>query len=314
MILKINKIQAGIRIDKFIHSKFIYSNITDIRKFIRKKDIYVNKLKVTTDYLLNKGDNIFFSDFVEKILLNPINYKNPIEKINSTHNKLILDNIIYEDANLIVINKPYGLSVQGGTGVKISVDDILKNLSNNRQNLKLIHRLDQYTTGVLIIAKNIETANELKRIFKEKKEIKKEYLAIVIGKVKNKEGIIDYHLIKKYENNIEKVYVDKVNGKEAITKYKTLAYSDKQNLSLVRIEILTGRTHQIRVHFKEIGNPILGDFKYGRKNQNNIYNNHNLQLHSYRTTLMFDSRKYIFKAKIPKHIKTVLKNGFFKKF
>lgn len=312
MMLKINKMQAGTRIDKFIYSKFIDSNLADIRKFIRKKEIYVNKLKVPTGYLLKEGDNMFFSDFVEKILSNPSNYQNQGKKISSIHNKLILDNIIYEDTNLFVINKPYGLSTQGGTGVRISIDDIIKNLSNNVQNLKLVHRLDQYTTGVLIIAKNIETANELKRIFKDKKEIKKEYLAIVIGKMKKNDGIINYPLIKKYENNIEKVYVDKTNGKEAITKYKILAYSSKMNLSLVKIEILTGRTHQIRVHFKEIGNPIFGDFKYGKKNQ--VANNHDLQLHSYRTTLMFDGKKYVFKAEIPRHMKTILKNGFFKKF
>ena len=123
------------------------------------------------------------------------------------------------------------------------------------------------------------------------------------GEIKNKSGVINYPLLKKYENNVEKVYVDKINGKEAITKYEVLFYSKKHNISLVRAEILTGRTHQIRVHFKEIGHSVIGDFKYGK----NTEISNKLQLHSWRTSLKLFGKNYTFVADLPSHMIEVCK-------
>lgn len=306
----IDKFQEGIRLDKFLFSKYKNISITDIQKFIKKKEIKVNNNKINSNYILVKNDIITFSDFIKKILESPFKAKIEIEKkIDIKYNNLITNNIIFQDNNLLVINKPSGLSVQGGTGIKISIDRILKNLvSEKENNLKLVHRLDKDTSGVLLIAKNIETANALTKIFKSKNNIKKEYLAFIYGYPKNKCGTINFPLIKKYDNNIEKVYVDKVNGKEAVTKYEIIKYYKKYDISLVKIEILTGRTHQIRVHFKEIGYPIVGDYKYGKKN--NIFNNtcflgKNLLLHSYRTSLKFFGKDYVFIAKIPEYMKMI---------
>lgn len=307
----INNLSSGIRIDKFLLSKYTKMRIINIQKFIKKKEIKVNGKKVHSDYILQNGDIITFSQFVEKILNNPINSRDidkfTSNKIDVKYNNLIINNIIYEDENLLVINKPYNLPVQGGTGINISIDKILKNLNTEETNLKLVHRLDRDTTGVLLIAKNFETTNKLTKIFKNKDNIQKEYLLIVEGKISNPIGVINLPLIKKYENNIEKVYVDKINGKEAITKYEVLFYSPEFDISLVKAEILTGRTHQIRVHFKEIGHPLLGDFKYGKgKNSDKNYITDKLQLHSFRTTLTIFGKKHIFVADIPKHMKDVL--------
>ncbi len=312
MIFKITKEQNNLKLDKFLSSKFTDSNISDIRKFIRKGEIKINKTKVKTNYILSTGDAIEFSDFIKKILTNP-DKKLPInnKKINDKYVNLIIKSILYEDDNLLVINKPYGLSTQGGSGINVSIDDIIKQISNGKEKYKLVHRLDQYTTGVLIIAKNIEYTNELKNIFKTKKDIKKQYLAIVHGEIKNKSGIIDYPLIKKYENNIEKVYVDKILGKEAITKYKVLEYSDKYNISLVEAEILTGRTHQIRVHFKEIGNPVVGDYKYGKLKNSKLKISNKLQLHSLSTKISIFNKDYTFSAPIPEHMKVIIDKALF---
>lgn len=311
MIIRTIQEQNNLKLDKFLSSKFTNSNIGDIRKFIKNGEIKINKKKIKTNYLLSTNDTIEFSDFVEKILANPdrkitINNK----KISENYIKMIIKSIIYEDKNLLVINKPYGISVQGGSGIKISIDDIIKHISNGKEKYRLVHRLDQYTTGVLLIAKNIEYANELKSIFKTKINIKKLYIAVVYGKIKNKSGIINYPLLKKYENNMEKVYVDKVLGKEAITKYKVQKYSEKYNISLVEAEILTGRTHQIRVHLKEIGNPIIGDYKYGKLKNNEVKISNKLQLHSFHTELKIFGKHYTFKAPIPEHMKLVVDKAF----
>ncbi len=315
--IKINDNQSGIRLDKFLLSKYSKMRIVGIQKFIKKKEIKVNNRKVNSDYLLKNNDVITFSTFVEKILNNPINTeeieKFTSEKIDDRYNKLVTDNIIYEDNNILVINKPYNLPVQGGTGIKVSVDKILKNLNTENTNLKLVHRLDRDTTGVLLIAKNFETANKLTKMFKTKEDIKKEYLLVVSGKINSNEGTISLPLIKKYENNVEKVYVDKNNGKEAITKYKVLFYSTKYDVSVVQANILTGRTHQIRVHFKEIGHPILGDFKYsnGINTTNNLNTEGKLQLHSYKTTINIKHERREFVAPIPEQMKNIFKTmGF----
>ena len=304
--IKINNNNNDIRIDKFLLSRYNKMKIINIQKFIKKKEIKVNNKKVVSNYILQDGDIISFSPFVEKILLNPIDReeidKFSSEKIDIKYNKLITDNILFEDKNILAINKEYNLPVQGGTGIKVSIDKILKNLNTEETNLKLVHRLDRDTTGVLIIAKNIESANKLTKMFKTKTDITKEYLLIANGEIKKPNGTINLPLIKKYENNIEKVYVDKENGKEAITEYTLLFYSKKYNLSFVKAKILTGRTHQIRVHFKELGCPILGDFKYGK---NNILSD-KLQLHSYHTHLKLFGKEYDFTAPIPEHMKNIL--------
>lgn len=309
--IKINCNQNNIRLDRFLLDKYKKIKIISIQKFIKKKEIKVNNKKVNSSYLLQVGDIITFSTFVEKILNNPIDL-NSIDKftsykIDEKYNKLIIDNVIYEDENLLVINKEYNLPVQGGTGIKVSIDKILKNLNTDNTNLKLVHRLDRDTTGVLLIAKNFETASKLTTMFKNKNDIKKEYLLFVYGKINNNNnGVINFPLIKKYENNIEKVYVDKINGKEAITKYENLFFSKKYNISLIKAEILTGRTHQIRVHFKEIGHSVIGDFKYSN-NVKNDYFDSKLQLHSFRTTLKLFNKNYCFVADIPDHMKKLLK-------
>jgi 23S rRNA pseudouridine955/2504/2580 synthase len=190
----------------------------------------------------------------------------------------------------------------------MSVAGIISGLSfYGEQKLRLVHRLDRHTTGVLLIAKNIRTADELTKIFKTRNGIRKEYLLIVTGNISKKQGLIDFSLVKRYEGNSEKVYVDNIGGQSALTSYDVLAYSEKYDLSFVKAEILTGRTHQIRVHFREIGNSLLGDFKYGnRRLKRNTISTDKLQLHSYRTILDLFGKKHLFVANIPKHMKKIL--------
>jgi len=240
----------GSRIDKFLCQKYDIS-FALAQKIIRQRKIKVNNKKVNPDYKLNEGDEIAI--FGELKIRN-LKQKKVISENSETFKKF-LSYIIYEDENLLVINKPSGLAVQGGSGIKISVDDYIKG-----KNWQLVHRLDKDTSGVLLIAKNNESADFLTNLFKNK-QITKIYLAIVNGVVKKDFGVINIPLKKKMGNKNEKVYPDLIDGKEAITNYKLLkTYED---YSLVELNPITGRTHQIRVHLKEIGHPIIGDVKYG---------------------------------------------------
>ncbi|MDR0423272.1 MAG: RluA family pseudouridine synthase, partial [Rickettsiales bacterium] len=272
----------------------------------------LNKQKTTADAVLKINDQISLTDFISKIL-NKKNENKPKDKIitkNTLQNFRKL--IIFENDVFFVINKPTGLAVQSGTKTEISVADFLQNGE------KLVHRIDKSTSGLLIIAKNRESADCLSTFFKEKKDMEKIYLAVVFGRFNKQEGQINFPLLKKIENGIEKVYVDK-GGKEAITLYKVLSYNEKYNLSLVECKILTGRTHQIRVHLKELGHPILGDGKYGGKKAflsgtERERVSQNMHLHSYKLLLHnFKGEDYSLKADLPNHFVQTLKRSKLKK-
>ena len=197
------------------------------------------------------------------------------------------------------------MAVQGGSGIKLSIDDILPDLKfNKNQNPRLVHRLDKDTSGILLIAINRQSADILTLAFKNK-QIEKTYIAVVKGKPSQKSGVIDLPLIKKFQGKNEKIYVDKQLGKQAITYYKILKYNKKLDCSLLELKPITGRTHQLRVHLKEIGHVIIGDYKYGGKNaniQDNTPQNskNRLQLHATRIVINdFFEKKLTINTPIP---------------
>ncbi len=260
-IFNITAEDSGLRLDRFLINQGL--NFSLIQKLVRKKSIKVNGTKTQISYCLKQGDEI--------IIFANLDFKKKIKKDKAINPKFVRDiknSIIFQDQNLIAINKEIGLAVQGGSGIKFCIDDVLPYLKfENNNNPKLVHRLDKDTSGLLLIARNRRSADFLTNAFKEK-IIKKTYLALVKGIPGKKSGIIDIPILKKYQGVNEKVYKDKINGKQAITKYKLIKEYQDQDMSLIELNPLTGRTHQIRVHLKEIGHPIIGDFKYGNKNTN----------------------------------------------
>lgn len=307
--IKINLKQNNLRIDKFLSAQYPNIKVSDLQKFFKKKEITVNNKKIDYNYLLKTNDEINFSTFIENILINPTNKKQEKTKndlIEEKYINIFKNSIIFENDDLIAINKPYDLAVQGGTNVAISIASILLAINKiENKALKLVHRIDKTTSGLLLIAKNFETANVLGEMFKNKTAIEKTYLAIVDGKVAKSEGIIDFPLLKKIENNVEKVYRDDKNGKQALTKYKVVKYLEKYKATLLEVQIFTGRTHQIRVHLKEIGYPVLGDFKYN-PNKNNTISSTHLQLHAYKIKLTLFNNKVNLIAEIPDYMQKLL--------
>ena len=240
--------------------KLIVDISTNLLTFIsnNKKEISKNKIKKYIKYEMVKVNNIIITN--NNYLVKPndiviINYNKKINKFNLE--------ILYEDKDIIAINKPYGLlSISNDKEKEITAFKMVREYvksKNPKLFLFVIHRLDQQTSGVLMFAKNEKTKllfqNNWNNIVK-----KRIYYALVTGKI-NKEGTFHTYL---KENKSQIVYSTKdKSGKEAITKYKLIKQG--KTTSLLKLNILTGRRNQIRVHLSENGNTIVGDKKYGSK-------------------------------------------------
>ena len=170
---------------------------------------------------------------------------------------------MYKDDEVLILNKPAGIATQGGTGISISVDDLLDYMKfDYERRPRLVHRLDKETSGVLVLARRFDSAAKVSEAFREK-QVHKKYIAIWCGVPTVHEGIIDAPLHKEGDAHTKGNMVeDEVNGKEAVTNYKVLAHSDF--FSLVELTIPTGRMHQIRAHSAIIGCPVLGDYRYSK--------------------------------------------------
>ena len=291
-VIKINISSVGLRIDRWIKNNLIKIPQSLIEKDLRNGKIKVNKKKVKSSYKLNKDD---------KIYLHNINYKTlSITKKKIIPKKIIINDtekdIIENNSDFIVINKKSGLPVQGGTKVKENLINILSN-SFHFKSLKpyIVHRIDKDTSGILIIAKNRETAQQLTSLFRIRK-IHKTYLALSYGRIDKKKDIIDNNLIR-YERN-KKIF------ERAITHYQQI--DSNKNYTFFKLTPVTGRKHQIRKHLLDLGCPIVGDNKYSIEKSKNS----KLLLHAYEIKFIFKNKKYTFRANLPFYFKnTLIKNN-----
>lgn len=219
--------------------------------------------------------------------------------------------IIYEDENILVIDKPAGLVVQPEQS-KISttlIDYLLKirpeikDVGEDPVRPGLVHRLDKNTSGLMIIAKNNQVFAELKRKFQEHK-IQKTYTALVIGQLKEKEGIIDKPIGRGKSRVKQSTTFIVTKERPAITKYKVI--KEYSQFSLVEAYPKTGRMHQIRVHFASIGHPIAADNLYGFKRQPKIEGLNRQFLHASAIEFELFGKKYHFKADLPNDLQEAL--------
>ncbi|XWO14389.1 Ribosomal large subunit pseudouridine synthase C [Candidatus Hepatincola sp. Pdp] len=252
------------------------------QKLIRTAAIKLNGKKAKFSTIVNKHDIIklpieFINSFipapkkVTKSTVNPALYKKEIS--------LLLNSILYQDDDYLILNKPAGLAMQGGTKVYFHLALALPFLKLGKSHSPyLVHRLDKDTSGVLILARNKETSQYMFEVFKQKR-ITKIYNCLVYPFINQEDtGIIKANLLKQGATNSEQIVIDS-KGKEAITKYKVLQKKDK--IALLEVEPQTGRTHQIRVHMAQVLHaPIIGDFKYGAKPLKIGIDYHRLYLHA----------------------------------
>ena len=302
--LNIKKEDIGIRLDKILLKKFNSLSFIKIQKLIRIGFFKVNNRKVKSNYKVNEADKIVYSNNS----INENKFKKDISSILIKYKKQIADikkNIIFEDNFLLVINKPYGIPVQGGNNVNFNIDLILPILCENNSSIRLVHRIDKNTSGILLLAKTKEVAQNITMLFKENK-IKKKYLAIVEGKLTKRIGKITLPVTKKKIAGMEKMVIDPYSKEKAETSYKVIDY--KKGLSLLEVYPKTGRKHQIRVHLQSINHPILGDYKYNNTNDDNKeVSNEKMHLHAKEIQFVLNNNKYFFKASLPNFFKETIK-------
>ena len=257
----INESENGLTLEKYVFKVLKNAPSSFIYKLFRKKDIKVNGHHQDKKYRLNDNDVVAiyateqqFTEFEKEKELEP--------------NLRIKDWIIYEDKNVLFVNKPRGLLVQKSDPRDESLDQLvieylmaINQYDPNKEKGFVpgpAHRLDRNTSGLVAFGKNHASLELLFDLFKNHDLINKHYLALVVGQMENEKGTIDAPLKKDEETNTVKVAK---NGKTAKTVYKLLKQYDEY--SLLDVTLLTGRTHQIRVHMAYINHPIVGDAKYG---------------------------------------------------
>ena len=288
--VEINSNDANQRLDKFLTKTFPELPQTMMYKAIRKKDIKINKKRCEISTRLNEGDvvEIYVKDeFLVK------------KEKKTVKNIMPVLNILFEDKNIILIDKAPGVSVHSDltTDEPALVDEIqaylyLKGEYNPDDESSfapsLCNRIDKNTGGIVIAAKN---ANAL-RIMNEKiknREISKKYLCLVHGKMWPKEATLTAYHIKNTKQNRAYIFDEEVeNSRKIQTKYKVL--KQKNGLSLLEVELLTGRTHQIRAHLAHIGHPLAGDTKYGTNEQNRNLNYKYQALYAYKIKFTFEKK------------------------
>ena len=281
--LTIGKNDAGQRLDRFISKSLPLLPPALLQKYIRIKRIKCNGARCERSQRLGEGD-------VLQLYINDEFFEQPREdNLFLTLFQPKLD-ILYEDENLLLLDKRPGLVVHADETEKVNtlINHVQAYLYQKREwnprwenafTPALCNRIDRNTGGIVIAAKNAETL----RIINDKirdREITKKYLLITLGQVKPAEGKIECFLRKDEAKKLVSVYHHPIpDGKSAVTLYRTL--QNKGELSLVEAELLTGRTHQIRASFADLGHPLLGDGKYGRGDVNRRYGETRQALYSY---------------------------------
>lgn len=279
---------ANQRLDKYISKAFPLIPKSLMYKYIRSKRIKVNSKKCDIGFKLQKGDVV--SLYINDEFFAP---KAPKYDFMGAGKNL---SVVYEDENILLADKPVGLLSHPDadeyndtaiTRIKRYLYEKHEYCPENEMSFApaLVNRIDRNTAGIIIAAKNAEALRILNEKLKNR-ELHKLYLCVVIGKLQKESGVLKDSLQKNEKQN--KVYVSKgasANAKSISTKYMVLGY--KNGLSLIEVELLTGRTHQIRAHFAFYGHPLLGDGKYGTNAENKRFGGYKKQfLYSYK--LIFD--------------------------
>ena len=249
--VKVSSDRAGQRIDNFLRNELPGVPKGRVYRLLRRGEVRVNGGRVRAEYKLQEGDEVRVPPARVSTGAPP-----PPEKLAAE----MLDRVIYEDKRLLVINKPTGAAVHGGSGISHGVIELLRHARPDLTDLGLVHRIDRETSGCLVMAKRRSALRELHERFREGK-VEKNYLALVVGDWQYGEQLIDVPLLVQNRKGGERHVIVSDKGKVAQTR---ISLSRTYGIySLLQCAPATGRTHQIRVHLQHAGHPIAGDDRYG---------------------------------------------------
>ena len=250
--VEIDDDMAGQRIDNFLRNQLKSVPKSMIYRIVRKGEVRVNKKRIKAEYKLKAGDLVR----VPPVTIEEKAEDNvPSTKLNKVSE--LEQCIIHEDDHMLILNKPSGTAVHGGSGLKFGAIEALRALRPEARFLELVHRIDRDTSGILLVAKKRSALRHLQAQFREK-TVQKYYFALVMGEWKNSCKVVNAPLLKNEVNSIVRV---NPNGKASETRFKVL--EKFQEATLVQASPITGRTHQIRVHAQYTGHPIAWDDRYG---------------------------------------------------
>lgn len=293
--------EDGMRLDRLCAKRFTMPNSL-CQKASRKGLIKINGKKVEASIRVAEGDTLTLRMVLETLpdVPKPTKAK-PLSAADAIFAQSL---VVFKDKDILIINKPSGLAVQGGSKITKHVDALLPALQfDANEPPRLVHRIDKDTSGLLILARHVKAARELQHQFAQK-QVRKTYLALVCGVPHPMKDTIESRMMKSAEDDaqsFEKVR-DHDDGKKAITEYAVRDHMHK-TAALVELRPITGRTHQLRVHMAQLDCPIVGDRKYAMRGEFNHLNIDTsvLHLHAWRIDLpaLFKSKSRRFEAPLP---------------
>jgi len=291
----------GQRLDNFLLNMLKGVPKSYVYRIVRKGEVRVNKGRIKVNYRLNVGD---------LVRIPPMRLPEKKEEgyVDQHWLERLESSIIHEDPRLIVLNKPSGIAVHGGSGLSFGVIEALRKLRPDERQLELVHRIDRETSGCLLITKKRSALRTLHELMRSNK-IDKRYMALLIGNWRRDKVDVDVPLLKNSMQGGERVVKVDPRGKDAQTQFRVVERF--KSALLVEAKLLTGRTHQIRVHAAYLDTPILGDTKYGDEAGNKRYKQLGLRrlfLHAEHLRFRWpgERKDSVFKAPLDDELQAVL--------
>ena len=287
--LEITEDQDGQRLDRLLRQLFPQLAYGQTQKLIRSGQIRLDGKRAKSDTRVNAGQIMRLPPHIHGTTKNTTDTRDQVRPM-----------IIYEDDQLLILNKPAGLASQGGSKTKTHIDGLLAGYSDPRP--RLVHRLDKDTSGILVTAKTADAARILTKQF-QGRDVNKTYLGLACGVPEKQEGRIDAALVKSGPAGAEKMIHDEARGDRAITEFEVIDQMGNA-ASLIAFMPVTGRTHQIRAHAALIESPLLGDRKYNTGEQDfsgfNLYDGLHLHAAKIEFTHPLSGKRVTFETPLPK--------------